>query len=305
MIKASILLIFMLISFIGFSQNEGDQLRNEGNLSKAIEAYKADFVKNPENSRNTYNLACAFALTFAQKDSAFHYLTIALKNDDSLWALADNDLISLTDDSRWKIIQEQQLAKFQTKKGKLQQSEYARKLLMLIMKDQAMDYQIDLAKKYYMKNGQIPHWYYPIAHLKKQLSSGNFEQMEQLIDTYGWPTYSKVGKLAADGPLLIINHHEDDAIRIKYLQQIKTACLKKEGSCMEYAKIQDRILVNQGKSQIYGMQFHYDADRKLVPFPIEEPEYVDQKRLAIGLEPIKDYLKRKINFDWKVMQKRK
>lgn len=300
-----VLIILALCSLSLFSQSKGDQLRDEGNLTQAIEAYKSDFIQNPKDARNTYNLACAFALTFAQKDSAFHYLDIALKNDNSLWALADNDLISLTDDPRWKTIQKEQLKKYQTTKGKLEEPEYATQLLMLIMKDQALDYQIDLAKKYYMKNGQIPHWYYPIAHLKKQFSSGNFDQMEQLIATHGWPSYSKVGKLAADGPLLIINHHEKDEIRIKYLPQIKAACLSKEGSCMEYAKIQDRILVNQGKPQIYGMQFRYDANRKLVPFPVEEPAYVDQKRLAIGLEPIKDYLKRKINFNWEIVQKRK
>ena len=60
---------------------------------------------------------------------------------------------------------------------------------------------------------------------------------------------------------------------------------------MEYAKIQDRILVNQNLPQIYGMQFRYNADRNLEPFPILDPAKVDQRRREIGLEPLKDYLK--------------
>ena len=173
------------------------------------------------------------------------------------------------------------------------------------MKDQALDYQLDMAKRFYRQNGKIPHWYYPIAELKKEIGSKNFSSIKQLITDYGWPTYTMVGKLAADAPLIIINHLEGEEMRIKYLPQIKEACLQKEGSCMEYAKINDRILVNTNRLQIYGMQFRYNSKNQLEPFPIKEPEYVDQKRLAIGLEPIKKYLKRKINYEWTVKQKSK
>jgi len=32
--------------------NEGDKLRKEGKLAKAMEAYKTDYIKNPTNSKN-------------------------------------------------------------------------------------------------------------------------------------------------------------------------------------------------------------------------------------------------------------
>lgn len=222
-----------------------------------------------------------------------------------MWALADNDLISLSDDARWKDIESEQLEKYQKENGKLKQPEYTIKLLEFIQRDQALDYQMDMAKNYFMKNGKAPHWYYPIAQMKNEISAGSFEEMENLIVKYGWPTYSSVGELAADAPLLAINHHESETVRIKYLDKIKNACLKKEGSCMEYAKIQDRILVNTDKLQIYGMQFKYNDKRVLEPFPIVDPEYVDQRRKKIGLQPLKDYLKSKINYDFTVEQKSK
>lgn len=297
------IILILFVSIINGQKSDGDMLRKEGAIDDAIKAYKKDFIKSPTDFKNTYNLACAFALTYIQKDSAFHYLEIALRNDNSLWALADNDLISLTGDFRWKDIESQQLKKYQEKNGQLKQPDYAIQLLRLIMKDQALDYQMDLAKTYFMKNGKAPHWYYPIAQMKQDIASGNFNKMDSLIGQYGWPTYSMVGKLSGDAPLLIINHHESDEVRKKYLEKIKSACLAKEGSCMEYAKIQDRILVNSNQLQIYGMQFRYNDKRVLEPFPIENPEFVDQRRLKIGLEPLKDYLKRKINYDWNVNQK--
>ena len=300
--KNTYIIFILFISIVYGQKSEGDTFRRDGDLDSAIKAYKKEFVSNPSNSKNTYNLACVFALTYIYKDSAFHYLDIALKNDFSLWALADNDLISLTSDVRWKDIEVQQLKKYNKKNGELKQPEYAVQLLQLIMKDQALDYQMDLAKTYFMKNGKAPHWYYPIAQMKQDIASNNFNKMDSLITKYGWPTYSSVGKLAADAPLLIINHHESDEIRIKYLNQIKNACISQEGSCIEYAKIQDRILVNSNQPQFYGMQFRYNDKRVLEPFPIEDPEFVDQRRSKIGLEPLKDYLKRKINYDWDVVQ---
>jgi hypothetical protein len=230
---------------------------------------------------------------------------MALKEDTSLWALADSDLYGLIDDPRWSTVEENQLKRYQEYHGKLMQPEYAKKLLRIIMKDQALDYYIDQAKSYFMKEGTVPQWYYPVGAFKEQIIEENYKTMRQLLKTYGWPKYSMVGELAADAPLLVINHHKDDAVRKEYLAQIKQSCIENEGSCMEYAKIQDRILVNDNQLQIYGMQFRYNAQRVLEPFPIVDPEYVDQRRAEIGLEPLKEYLKRKINYNWTVVQKHK
>lgn len=299
--KKILYVLFLMFNTLIFSQSKGDNHRNNGSLEKAIMAYKLDLKTKPNDYMLNYNLACTYAIMY-QKDSAFIYLDKALKNDNSLWALADNDLFSLSNDSRWNTIENQQIEKFQSKKIKLKKPKYAKELLHLIMKDQALDYQLDLAKKHFMKNGEAPHWYYPLGEMKSKIIKGNFEKMEVLIKENGWPTYTNVGKIAADGPLLVINHHPKEAIRIKYLPKIKEACLKGEGSCMEYAKIQDRILVNTGKPQLFGMQFRYDENRNLVPFPILNPEFVDKRRTKIGLNSLKKYLKRKINYNFNTKQ---
>lgn len=299
----SVLLMFMMPGFLLGQESAGDKLRREGDLEGAIRAYKEAYVQNPDDQKNTYKLASTIALIYQMPDSAFHYLDIALENDNSLWALADPDLIALSADPKWEAIEESQLQKYQQANGPLKSPVYARELLSMIAMDQALDYQIDMAKAHFAKNGKIPHWYYPLAKMKSQISEGNFERLQELLQTEGWPNYSKVGKLAADALLLAINHHESDQVRELFIDQIKEACLAGEGSCMEYAKIQDRILVNKGKPQVYGMQFRYNSERQLEPFPVENSEKVDQRRTAIGLEPLKVYLKRKINFDWTIEQK--
>ena len=139
--------------------------------------------------------------------------------------------------------------------------------------------------------------------MKADIAQDNFEHMQDLIDRFGWPKYSTVGQLAADAPLLVINHHESDSVREYYLEVIREHCLSGEGSCMEFAKIHDRILVNKGQPQTYGMQFRFASDRTLEPFPIKDPEYVDRRRAEIGLEPLQNYLRRRIDYNWTVEQK--
>lgn len=301
--KKRLYLLFIMTSINMSAQNNGDALRRKGDLEGAIKTYKKELKISKDTYKNNYNIACIYAIMY-QKDSAFKYLNLALNNNNLLWSLADNDLFSLTDDARWLTIEKAQLEKHQTVKGKIQKPDFAKQLLRLIQKDQSLDYQLDMAKDYFFKNGKAPHWYYPIAQMKKEITAGNFKEMEALLRKNGWPTYSTVGKLAADSPLLVINHHPKEEIRIKYLEQIKDACLENEGSCFEYAKIQDRILVNTEKPQLFGMQFTYDKDRNRIPFPILKPEFVDKRRAKIGLEPLKTYLKRKINYEFTVKQEK-
>ncbi|WP_299765578.1 DUF6624 domain-containing protein [uncultured Dokdonia sp.] len=300
------LLLAMAIGNLSNAQtttSKGDSLRKDGKLEAAIKAYTKDYQAAKE-WKVGYNLACAYALTF-QKDSAFHYLDIVLEHDTSLWPLADADLYALIDDPRWSSIENDQIQRYQENHGVLKQPEYSKQLLQIILKDQALDYYIDQAKSHFMKEGSAPQWYYPIGAYKQEIVKENYEGMLQLLDAYGWPKYTTVGELAADAPLLVINHHEDDAVRKKYLEKIKQSCLDGEGSCMEYAKIHDRILVNENQPQLYGMQFRYTETRTLEPFPIVAPEYVDQRREAIGLESLSVYLKRKINYDWTIVQKKR
>jgi len=57
--------------------------------------------------------------------------------------------------------------------------------------------------------------------------------------------------------------------------------------------LRDSILTREGKKQAFGTQLHSGPDTggKLVLYPIEDEEHVDQRRASIGLSPLADYLK--------------
>jgi len=130
----------------------------------------------------------------------------------------------------------------------------------------------------------------------KNTDSLNLIRVEQIIKEYGWPTYSMIGKVAADAAFLIIQH-SNIQIQKKYLDQLLDVAKKKEASSESVALLQDRIMSNEFHYQIYGTQVFQTKDpatgklSKYTYFPIKDEENVDKRRKEMGLIPLKDYFK--------------
>ena len=58
------------------------------------------------------------------------------------------------------------------------------------------------------------------------------------------------------------------------------------------AMLEDRIRVFENRSQLYGTQLKPDAQGNMQPHAIEDPESVDERRRAVGLEPLAERLAR-------------
>lgn len=48
--------------------------------------------------------------------------------------------------------------------------------------------------------------------------------------------------------------------------------------------LRDRVLVNEGRRQIYGTQIAGVRDGAPIPWPWEEPDRIDRLRAEVGLE---------------------
>lgn len=58
------------------------------------------------------------------------------------------------------------------------------------------------------------------------------------------------------------------------------------------ALLEDRVLTNQSKPQLYGSQLHNNPlTGKLEFFPIADEAHVDERRASMGLGPLADYAK--------------
>jgi hypothetical protein len=71
---------------------------------------------------------------------------------------------------------------------------------------------------------------------------------------------------------------------------LETAVHQNEADVKHLAYLTDRVLISDGKPQIYGTQGREEKG-VIMPFPIEDEEHVDERRQSIGLEPIAEHFK--------------
>jgi hypothetical protein len=114
----------------------------------------------------------------------------------------------------------------------------------------------------------------------------NQELVISIIEKCGMPTLKEVNQEQMNAIWLGLQHTENK-YRIKYFPLIEKAVKNGDLGKELYALMKDRILMGEGKPQIYGSQI---KNGKL--YDLEEPETVNERRKEMGLEPIEDYLKR-------------
>lgn len=114
-------------------------------------------------------------------------------------------------------------------------------------------------------------------------------RLKAVVDEYGWPTRSLVGDDGAIAAWCLAQHADHDvAFQRQCLPLLEAAARVGEARWSDVAYLTDRILVNEGKHQRYGTQFH-SAGGQLVPKPIDEPNHVDMRREQVGLGPLAEY----------------
>jgi len=125
----------------------------------------------------------------------------------------------------------------------------------------------------------------------RRVDARNLRRLTPLIDQYGWPGASLVGRPGSLAAFLVIQH-SDLATMQKYLPLMRAAASKGELAKQNLALVEDRVLTFQDKPQLYGSQYRYSATTgKPEFFPIADEAHVDERRASMGLEPLAEYAK--------------
>ena len=66
-------------------------------------------------------------------------------------------------------------------------------------------------------------------------------------------------------------------------------CIRDRAPSEQLAHLADRVQVNADQPQLYGTQMHL-IDNHIMPWPIINPEEVDQRRALLGLNTLEEYL---------------
>src|SRR5262245_54595620 len=131
-----------------------------------------------------------------------------------------------------------------------------------------------------------------LAEQLEAIDTKNTGRLKEIVAAHGWPGKSLVGEDGAHDAWLLVQHADRDRVFQKQcLELLKNAVAKDDASGKDLAYLTDRVLVGEGKKQLYGTQF-VQKDGKMEPQPIEDADKVDERRAAVGMEPLTEYAKK-------------
>ena len=120
----------------------------------------------------------------------------------------------------------------------------------------------------------------------------NTQRMKEIIEQMGWPTRSKVGSHASEMAWLLVQHADLDRAFQKMCLDLMKEQAAGEVSPGNIAYLEDRVRLAEGRPQLYGTQFFADEAGNFGPRPIEDPDHVDERREAVGLQPLSEYTRK-------------
>ncbi|MGY0583416.1 MAG: DUF6624 domain-containing protein [Paraglaciecola chathamensis] len=125
----------------------------------------------------------------------------------------------------------------------------------------------------------------------KKIDNINTAKLKAIIKKHSWVTKDLVGVKGIGSAFLVIQHSPDIEFKEKMLPYLKQSYLNNEGvSGQQVALLTDRVLIAQGKKQIYGTQADV-SEGKVVFRPIEDEANVDKRRKEMKMPPLDFYLK--------------
>jgi len=123
----------------------------------------------------------------------------------------------------------------------------------------------------------------------QRVDQENTRWLGELVAARGWPGRTLVGKKGAHAAWLLAQHADHDPdLQRAFLEALRGAVAQGEASSADLAYLEDRVRVHAGQPQLYGTQFTVTGG-EFGPFPIEDPQRLDQRRAAAGLEPFAAY----------------
>lgn len=121
------------------------------------------------------------------------------------------------------------------------------------------------------------------------IDAKNQARLAEIVAQHGWPKRSVLGATATEAAFLVVQHAGRD-YQLKYLPLVREAVAEKEFDPSSLAYLEDRLLTEDGRKQIYGTQVERGSDGKYTPLPIEDEARVDERRARVGLGPLAEYL---------------
>lgn len=278
---------------------DGNQLYEEQNYLESAKVFEKAFLIEEGTSSNYFRAGRAWALTGDTTRSIQNLKLMADKGWIGLKHLKrDKALMSLHSVKGW----EEVLSKVQSNIDDYEKDfdkPLKAQLEQIYIRDQTLRQLYRDAEEKFGRESEEMTYFWSLVSEQDRI---NEIEVAEILEEKGWAGVSLVGG-RANAALFMVIQHAPLEIQEKYLPLLKASALKGESNGNHLALLEDRIQVRNGKKQTYGTQFTTDEKTgKQIVYDIWEPEYVNQRRKAVGLGPIETYLKKR-GIEWTIEQK--
>ncbi len=124
----------------------------------------------------------------------------------------------------------------------------------------------------------------------QRIDEENTERLGVIVERHGWPTSTLVGKDGAIAAWILVQHADLSPKFQRKCLDLMAKVPHDEIRRSDLAYLTDRVLLAEGKKQVYGTQFTM-ANGKCKPRPLEDEANVDKRRKEAGLPPLAEYFK--------------
>lgn len=300
--KVLLILLVCNISIILFAQKpseayfslvkKADSLYNVKSYKTSAFAYSEAFKANGWKAMmdDRYNAACSWALA-GYADSAFFNLERVANRANYMnysHVKSDADLVSLHTDKRWESF----LTKVKENKEKAEANlnkPLVAQLDSIYDEDQIYRKQLDGIREKYGQQSKEMREHWKIINYK---DSVNLIKVKAILDKYGWLGPDVVGG-NGNTTLFLVIQHADLKTQEKYLPMMREAVKNNKARPSSLALLEDRVLIRNGKKQVYGSQISFNQKTNTYYVSaLEDPENVDKRRASMNLGSLADYVKK-------------
>lgn len=265
---------------------EAQILYEKKDYAKAGEKFSEAFVAlgNKGIIQDRYKAASAWAMA-NRPDSAFVNLFKIVESGyytNTAELLSDSTFASLYTDNRWKTL----IDTLSGAEAKLDKS-LITTLDTIFHEDQQYRQQLgEIEKKYGRDSEELKaHW-----KIIEEKDSINLNKVRTILDERGWLGKDIVGP-QGNQTLFLVIQHADLEIQQQYLPMMREAAENGDANGADLALLEDRVALRMGKKQIYGSQIGRDLETgEFYVMPLDDPDNVDERRAAVGLGKLQDYL---------------
>jgi hypothetical protein len=132
-------------------------------------------------------------------------------------------------------------------------------------------------------SGELQWSYHPRL---EELHRAHASRLRQIIAVFGWPGAGLVGEKGAQAAWRIALHSISEPAFMRQCRDLLDAASQHQDvPRWQFAIIDDRIRVYEGKPQRYGTQLRH-GPAGLEPHPLEDESRVNSMRMQAGLPPL-------------------